>query len=386
MADWFRRQPKIADQREPAAPAMPPLPATPVMPPLPGLPAPGRPATPPPAGWTKAKMPTALPEHLQGVSGKVVMHHFARGEVRNLNAGADGLHAQVVEFLRTLPEFRKAKNSVLTSVIEQMTWRLQSADLTINFNAHRWFASRNASRSYQQMYERGAHTATAADGSQQLRISGTANNDPFKRDSADTRVTFGQNINTPGMQGAARFMQTGGLQDKVVKADGTQTYAVNNTHFNPKARQNFAGLNYARIMKGAAPLYGASYLILKPGFKTNAIYYMGDTFDHKITAAHRATHGMLFSLILYAAPDAVKQLLDTCYRGIQNPRNYNDATQLIEAHIFDEIRFAGGVETMMLNTASLGVGLLETPEIRPETVVENATEFCTRNGIKLAFY
>ncbi len=205
------------------------------------------------AGWTKGKAPTQASDKMQRVSAGVVMQHFARSEVRTINSGADGLYPQLVQKLRSLPEFQKTKDSVLKQVIANMTYRMQTADLTINFNSLAYFSAPNDWRTYRQMYDLAEQTSTLPDGStkREMKLTGNALNPALVRDQADTRVTFGANVNKPDMQGVARFMQTGGLQDTGKNAAGLTTYAANNQHFNPKARQIFAALNYGRRPHGS---------------------------------------------------------------------------------------------------------------------------------------
>jgi hypothetical protein len=393
MVDWFRSQPKIGTQRLPALPAtpgrpasptpmaMPPLPATPTaMPPLPPTPTtmPRLPATPPrPPGWAKAATPTQLPEDKLGASARVVMHHFARSEVRNLTSQADALHAQVVARLRAVPEFAAAGDEQITDMIRQITFRLQQSDLTVNFKAANWFRTPNTSRTYQQMYERGAQIGVDESGQREVRIVGNAMNKADVRDAADTRVTFGANVDTPQLQGVARFMQSGGLTEAPTPNGQGRSHKVGNRNFNPKARQNFAALNYAKRGAGPAPEYGESLLVLSPRLKVNAIYYMGDTFSGGITAAQRATYGMIFSLILYADDMVLKGILDACYRGITNPPEeaWNGVRQMIEAHIFEEVRFSSDVEMMICKPE------VAKPELRL-TILNNAKLFCNQNGIR----
>jgi hypothetical protein len=363
MVDWFRKQPKIntpapqiASRRLPQLPALPPKPA-----------------------WVKSATPTKLPPDKQGASAKVVMHHFARSEVRNLTAQAETLHGKVVAKLRTLPEFANFTNDQLVEVIRQLTFRLQTADLTVNFKASSWFRTPNQSRTYQQMYERGAQMVAGKDGGQELRIAGNAMNKVDVRDAADTRVTFGANVNTLALQGVARFMQTGGLTE-TDQSDGTgrKLHAVSNKNFNPRARQNFAALNYARRGSGPAPEYGESLLILNENLKKNAVYYMGDTFNGGITAADRVSYGMLFAVILQAEGEVLRGVIDSCYRCIFNPpeESWNGVKQMIEAHIFEEIRFSSDVKMMVLK-----------PDFRDQKkrleLVNNAKVFCNVNGIRL---
>jgi hypothetical protein len=351
MTDWFRKQPKVRAGGHRAA-AMPPLPIK-------------------PGPWNKATMPTALPEKHESVSAKVVMHQFSRGEVRNLSKEHDALHGKVVDKLLSLPEFATMGPDQLSEVIKNMTYRLQEAHLTINFSAVGWFASPNETKFYTQMYERGTTRVAGAAGGTEKHLKGNAMNTANLRDAADTRVMFGSNIDSPGMEGAARFMKTGGVEDT-----GAKSFKIANGQFNPRARQLFAGLNYGRRPNGSTTDYGKSYLVLREGLKRNAIYYMGDTFLKSVTADMRVTYGTLFAVLLYADEDVVVDLINSCYRGMKLGNAFQKPKQLIEAHIYSPINFSQDVDEMYAVQADL-VGA------KGDAVRKNMQDFCTKNRIKL---
>ena len=377
-SDWFRLPPKPPNTAMPRIPSsgMPSLPAPPAPAQgMPTIPKDGMPAAPKPPVWQKAATPTQPSQDRAGASAKVVMHHFARSEVRNLTSQSEALLVKVIAKLRTQPEFAKASDSHLQEVIRQITFRMQHSDLTINFNAKGWFSKPNESKTYQQMYERGASMVSGYDGKNALHIAGNPMNPPAVRDAADTRATFAPNANSPERAGIARFMQTGGLTATGLKDQAKRAlFSVANKNFNPKARQNFAALNYARRGHGPAPDYGNSLLILEDRLKINAIYYMGDTFDANGTHATRATYGMIFSLILYADGSVLKGILDSCYRGITNPTVWDGPKQMIEAHIFEEIRFSSDAKAMIFRP--------EGPSKDHLTQENNAKLFCNMNGIR----
>jgi hypothetical protein len=380
MSDWFRKQPKILKKvlagypQGPAqAPARPqaPLPNQPVRSPQPSTPA---------GPWQKGTSPIVLPERLQGVSAAVVRQHFVRSEIREIGKQEDAIHAAVVDKLRTIPPFSTMSDNDLQHVIAQITYRLQQSDLTINFPAAKWFSAPNTTQTYQQMWERG--TFRGADLLQRMP-GGNAMNKTDTRDGADTRVTFRQGVGTGQTQGIGRFMQTGGL-----RADGPD-FVYRNQNFNPRTRQNFAALNYGRNPKGAATEYGTSHLILAERLKHNAIYYIGDTFDPGITADNRATYGMLFSLILWAKPAALTQLIRATWFG--QPLTANGGDNLLEAHVYEGIGFSGGVTTMVLDRTDCSAAWsnwMFTDKSTPEPpnadgVIAHAEQFCRRHGIEM---
>ncbi len=332
---------------------------------------------------------------MQRVSAAVVMQHFARSEVRSIDSVADAYYAAAVMKLRSLPEFAKFKDGQLREVIKNITYKLQTAELTINFKAASYFSMPNNWRTYRQMYDIAEQRVTQADGStkREMRLTGNALNPPTTRDAADTKVTFGANINKPEMQGVSRFMQTGGLKDVSNGAAGGPVYAANNSHFNPKARQLFAGLNYGRRPHGSTTQYGLSHFVLKDSFKINAIYYAGDTF-YVADANARVTYGMLFALVLHASNNLMKSILDSCYRQTSLMDSGN-GDELVEAHIFDEILFAKDIKEMRVSNNDIvyetGALMLngkarmeDLPKLR-EDIKKNARDFASRNSIKLVW-
>jgi len=408
MVDWFRDQPKVPaggmpklpDTPNPRIPAggMPRLPGTPdPQVPSGGMPSlPARPVNPPgPKGWTKAATPakTSL-EHNKGAAG-VVMQHFARNEVRTIASGADKLHTDLIALLPTLPEFSKKKPKELPEIIKRMTARLQSADLTINFKCYEpwWFANKNTTKSYGQMYERAVREVKQADGStkQQMQLKGNAQNPAQMRDKFDDKMTFGANV-AKDLPGVARVMQTGGLQKTSTDdADGKDIYEAVNASFNARARQIFTALNYGRRKHGSCIDYGLSYFTVADEKKINALYYPGDTFflaNAGRDTSVRATYGTLLSIILYANQPPFTNLrsaiIKSCYHN-EHLKDTKEPHELLEAHIFDEILFARDIRECRISLGEAKYGHREKGAPEVDTIKENAKEFCERNGIRLKF-
>jgi hypothetical protein len=383
MSDWFRAQPK-------AMPSLPDL----------TIPAGGMPALPPipqrkPTGWAKAQAPSEASERMQGVSAAVVMHHFARSEIRSLDAGADALYARLIARLKARHEFRKFSDKQLREVIKNITFRMQSAELTINFKAEDYFKTENTWTNYSQMYELAQRKVTQADGTAklQMRLTDRPMNAAATRDAADTRVTFGAHVNQPDRQGIARFMQTGGLKPVGTNAAGKTEYEAYNTHFNPKARQQFTALNYGRRPHGGIQGYGMSHFVLRDSLKDQAIYYVGDTFQVQDTNS-RVTHGMLFAAAVYGSDNLVDDILNSCYRQMILGDTSN-TDMLIEGHIFEQIAFAKDILEMRLSENDINsgparefiMGNLDAAgkEAAKQTLRDNARKFAARNGIKLVW-
>jgi hypothetical protein len=245
------------------------------------------------------------------------------------------------------------------------------------------------------MYELAQRDVTQADGTtkRQMRLTDTAMNPASTRDVADTRVTFGSNITKPGMQGVARFMQTGGLTAAGTNAAGNTEYVANNPHFNPKARQQFAALNYGRRPHGGIQGYGRSHFVLRDSLKNGAIYYIGDTFS-VADSNSRVTYGMLFAVAIYASDALLDDVLNSCYRQISLP-DTDFSNLLVEAHIFEQIAFAKDVKEMRISEVGINsetgglllsgaLDLAALTKLR-QTIHDNARKFAVRNGIKLVW-
>lgn len=380
MPDWFRKQPKIVKSLLAGYPTSSPTPVLrdPVRSPLP-QPKPGQ-------TWTAPTAPTAMPEAMQGVCANVVKHHFTRSEIRFISKEEERLHGLVFEKLKAMPPFDQMSDNGIVEAIKQITFRLQQSDLTINFKSSGFFSRRNKSVSYQQMYERGVYKGEGSDGEEGLRMTyGNALNPSDVRDTADTRVMFRPGVGTGSTEGIGRFMQTGGL----VK-DGAD-FKVTNKNFNAKTRQTFAALNWGRCPTGAARDYGSSHMVLSDRFKQNAMYYMGDTFDSGATAANRATYGLLFALILWAKPAVVKGIIHAGWYGQRQDWAAMGGHSLLEAHIYEEVRFKGGVKRIVVHemdaheptsTWILNGRKGKAPPSK-EDIVANAKRFCRENDIEL---
>jgi hypothetical protein len=378
MSDWFRASPKLSSSSKKVFGGGQPSGGLHRLPALPAIPPPSRP-------WTKATTPTggmpiATPtdelekkqhERRQRVAAQVVMHQFARSEVRQLDQGQDGLlYQQVGDQLWSMPEFANYSVHHMQALLTKITFMLQSAELTINFDAGSWFSKPNEYNSYTQMYERGTTVVETEDGKRELRLKGNALNPADERDRADARVTFGANINSPDRGGIARLMSTG----EVVATDQADQFRIRNGQFNPKARQIFAGLNYGRRPRGSNIQYGRCKLVLRDDLKRNAIYYMGDTFLEGINSSHRVSYGTLTAVLLHATPQAVNQILDSCFRLMQL-EDTDDMRELLEAHIFEPVQFRHDVAEIVIDDS------LTTPDIK-----KNAEAFAKKHGInKLRF-
>jgi hypothetical protein len=281
----------------------------------------------------------------------------------------------------------------MREVVKNITSRLQTADLTINFGAASFFSTENTTTTYKQMFDKAQRDVTQADGTtkREMRLADNPDNPALVRDTTDTKVTFGQNVAKPGMQGVARFMQTGGLTPTGTNnAAGNAEYVANNPHFNPKARQIFSGLNYTRFAHGAVPFWGCSHFILRDSLKINAIYYVGDTFYGASTDS-RVSYGMLFALAIKGSDKFVTNVLNSCYR--QTIFQSANLTEAVEAHLFEEISFSKDVKEMRISIGDVQrntrKALLADPPTKTVAEIDawqqaiwaNANKFARKHGI-----
>lgn len=366
MVNWFRKQPKVPDG------PLQPLPLKPGQ-----------------SAWSKGAAPQAADPKYRSVGARMTMQHFARHEVTDISSREAEMYTELIAVLKQYPDFAKLSKKQIVARIQEISKKLQSSDLTINFKCYKWSAGKNTYKAYTQMYDRGIRTVKLADGTetQEMRLKAGGGN--FKRDDADTKVTFTDKASSPQMQGVARFMQTGGLVD-AGKDDktGEDVAKAANAHFNPKARQIFAALNYGQREHASAPYYGESFLILKDELKLNAIYYPSDTFL-QTDATKRATYGTLFAIVTFAGRLMRDQIIEVFHKN----RSLEDVQgagmgELLEAHIFDTVVFSKDVKELRLSLREAADGGAKdnfNPPIAADTIKNNAREFCQRNGIKLSF-
>jgi hypothetical protein len=133
-------------------------------------------------------------------------------------------------------------------------------------------------------------------------------------------------------------------------------------------------------------------MVLRESFKPNAIYYIGDTFSAGLSSETRATYGLLFALIIWADRKVLDLMIRAAWFNAEIPDHLVDPKAgLLEAHIFEQISFNGGVTRMVLNVSDVilahgnwAMGGKKGPEPASQQVaVANAELFCRQNGIKL---
>jgi hypothetical protein len=364
-----------------------------------------------------------------------MQHAFVNCRLRDINSLANmrQLREQTMELLRIdlwPPPNKVARYAQVLDKFVHMTARLQDARLTINFEAHRWFSTENKYDSYTQMYER------ALQGSKEsgvVVLTGNKDNPALARVEADEAVSFplvwSQSSAAPKPSSAPHAMPD--QRAALTKASGPRAPALDafrqrslmgamsfgqaidiggpglkentlllagNRHFDPRTKQVFAALDYGRRPHGAAIGYGYSFLELNARLKTNAIYFAGDTFfgtkaaGRATTAEHQLSFDLLAVLYLHAkknphtAAYLPQALRDSCINDatLQDvpPGTSAAAALLVEAHIFEPVRFAGGVDTVYLSRKSIEKDVGTYDAAQWATLVANCDKFAARNGCR----
>jgi hypothetical protein len=352
--------------------------------------------------WTPASKPTTAiqdqSDKVQRVQARVVQHQYVRAELRDINMrkGADLIQA-TLDALRATPQGQRCTRAQLLDGFQHMTKRLQTAELSINFKAPSWFMTPNYYDSYTQMYERGVRQVTAADGSTSMKMR-VKDTDPLNpaamRTSADDKVTFRKDMMSGGkfkstFEGLGRVMSPGKLTTPTVDAQPNELEA-SNPYFNPKSKQVFAALNYGRRPHGSTVTYGKSYMVLNSKFKTNAIYFAGDTFtvNHgaSVAADDQISYDLLGAIYAKAHPSMKTDLYRSCILDTSLPDSLPayEITLLLEAHLFDAVTFSGNLEKIYLSGSDTYQGKPLTGS-EWQTIQTNARTFATKHGAKLIF-
>ena len=299
-------------------------------------------------------------EIVQTAQAKVVQHHYVRAQVHTINADHEALILKTFDALRERPEYSKSSNAELVDVFRRMTKRLQEAEICINFKASSWFMNPNNYESYTQMYERAVRNV-ADDGQSpvhQMRLKNDPINDAKMRVLADDTVTFpphmrqDQNkykaIDPKSPYGAIGRVMTPGV---VTNLNGTDEWVGDNPFFNPKSKQVFAALNYGRRPHGACTAYGNSRLVLNPKLMVNLIYFAGDTFYYRamnVSAEHQISYRLLAAIYAKTAGAFREDLYKSCILNQSLP-DTGDGHLLMEAHLFEPLRFAGNLSAMYIS-------------------------------------
>lgn len=328
-------------------------------------------------------------------SAKLVQQHYVNARVNEINRQfGDSFKTDTIQQFRTDPTlaarlkgYTSAKKlAFCEDAYRRLTSCLQSRDLTINLKSASWFTTENQYDSYAQMYER------AIQGGRMILDDSDPLNPAEIRSAADDRVTFptqwagaqapAQRGLRPGVQSPQKIMGRMMAGNKLVRYGGdtsgylnpvqngaTQGYESPNIRFDPKTKQVFAALNYGRRPHGSSILYGNSYLVLKSSLKADAVYFPGDTF-YLSGADKQVSYQTLAAIFLKAKPQMRKVIIDSCFDDVRLP-DTSSPTYLMEAHIFQPVKFATDIAELRLEPSAPGI-------------MRNAKIFCQKWGIKLS--
>jgi len=328
-------------------------------------------------------------------SAGLVQQHYVNARVNEINRQfGDRYKTDTIQAFLNDPIFQvrlkgnwsSRKLAFCEDAYRRLTQDLQSRDLTINLKATSWFTTENHYDSYAQMYER------AVKGGRMILDDSDPLNPAEIRSAADDRVTFptqwagaqapAQRGLRPGVQSPQKIMgrmmagktlvryggDTTGYLNPVPNGEA-QGYESPNIRFDPKTKQVFAALNYGRRPHGSSIQYGNSYLVLKSSLKVDAVYFPGDTF-YLSGADKQVSYQTLAAIFLKAKPQMRKVIIDSCFDGVRLP-DTSSPTYLMEAHIFQPVKFATDIAELRLEPSAPGI-------------MNNAKKFCNKWGIKLA--
>jgi hypothetical protein len=351
-----------------------------------------------------------------GSKVNAVQHAFVNARVADINRHAiSKLFTPTLDALKaTEPSLRKASRQQLQDAFMHITARLQSAQLTINLEAPRWFMTPNNYDSYTQMYER------AVTGGQ-MQLADSALNPAAFRVAADDAATFPKSavdadfemqgmggtwkkydIKAQASQGPARGLapRGRGFGDAVRKmAPGALSktaggkYTATNPQFDPRTKQIFAALNYGRRPHGSTTRYGHSYLVLSDKFKRDALYFAGDTFGNiagnaNVSAADQVSYDVLGAIFLKAVASMRTDLLTSCLRDGSLGDTDREAL-LLEAHLFEPLLFRGGTTMLCISgkddVPQAAGGKAKMTGADWMTIQTNARAFASKHGLKLMF-
>lgn len=329
-------------------------------------------------------------------SAGLIQQHYVNARVNEINRQHGGQYkAETVQALLNDPLLRPRlkgythakKLAFCEDAYRRLTRDLQSRDLTINLKSASWFTTENPYDSYAQMYER------ATKGGRMILDDSDPLNPAKVRSAADDRVTFptqwagaaapAQRGLRPGVQSPQRIMgrmmagktlvrfggDTTGYLNPVPNTGETQGYESPNVRFDPKTKQVFAALNYGRRPHGSSTQYGKSYLVLKSNLKVDAVYFPGDTF-YLSGADQQVSYQTLGAVFLKAKEMMREEIVKSCFDGVRLP-DTDSGAYLMEAHIFQQVKFATDVEELRLEPSAPGI-------------MRNAKIFCQKWGIKLS--
>ena len=229
-------------------------------------------------------------------------------------------------------------------------------------------------------------------GAKGMRLTDTSVNTAQERVTVDDRVTFNQGM-MGGSSGIGRVMSPLTLNRPDLGTpliDAKQgEFEATNPYFNPKSKQIFAALNYGRRPLGASTFYGYSHMVLNRKFKTNAIYFAGDTFGEnvryeKISINDQVSYNTLGAIYGKANVALRKEIEKSCFPAGSELPDTKDSQKLVEAHLFEQLVFSGNIEKIVI---SFKDGVEDKPlNVRQlQDIRTNARSFAIKHGAQIRF-
>lgn len=270
-----------------------------------------------------------------------------------------------------------ASDPDIEDIISRLTAALRSAEVTVNFKAQEFFANKNTSASYTQMFER--HSTMTGTGRYSHRIDvakatqsgGVEERARYEEEKFILPVTprradmFANCV--------TRFGRTGGLHQM---QQGSDLFVPNNSHFVGATRPRYTALNYTGDRNGACAnnghTYGCSVLVWKHDVKRRATFCPADTFLPQVTRETFCTYETMEVMLAWIEDAVLQDLYDMVVRNLPaSPR----PGRFIECHIYDSLNFHGMLDHIRVSHTDL------QDSDQPQSAIErNITEFCQRNG------
>jgi hypothetical protein len=338
---------------------------------------------------------------------------FVSKRIKSLNNIAEKDGAKLKEIIGNLiyrMEKRFPREDEWGEVYTKICDRLRSADLTMNFKSTNWFRAANNRETYRQMYENNLDKTTGA-----VKLT----DDTFNQ--ADMRAVVDDQVTLPGSWAKKSiFSEKRKIHDRMsfsgskapvtssqaVKSNlgssekstlqhigtnesGQNSFQTTNPKFNPFAKQVFAALNYGRRPHGASTYYGRSYLVLRPELKKGCLYFGEDTFNQpkgdqkrymtktkRDRAGTQSTYDWIGNILLWTNSDMQEAVYQSCFQG-HTLEDTSYAGDLLEAHIFSDVRLNRDIEKVVLSVE---------PNMEGENWMEiqaNCYDWARRNNIRV---
>lgn len=233
-------------------------------------------------------------------------------------------------------------------VYAAMLRQMASANLTINFQAFKFFNKMPEGDRYVSQFEGGSTWGDPT----YMDMRDEAEEGMF--DYSATKPATGKEAST--------------VQQRIKSVAGRAE-----AEFVGAVRPKYAALNYAGLMYGSAAQWGKSHMVLREYMKHNATYIHTDSFDVAGSARQRAMMaGQLANflnlqrLLVNMAPPMLKAL-EEASRGVSFGRSVQPpgvgTTSYIEAHLHSEVKFERDIATMVICQDELDTCEAETAKL-----------------------